>query len=108
MVESILMLLLLAANGSPILARNLLEERWGTPLDLGKTLPDGNRLLGDAKTWRGLVAAVLASTLLAIAVGWPWQIGALIGLFAMLGDALSSFIKRRLGKPSSSMAPGRS
>ncbi len=106
MVELFLMLLLLAANGSPILTRNLLGNRWGTPLDLGKTLPDGQRILGDSKTWRGLVAAVLASTLVAIAIGWDWQTGALIGLFAMLGDALSSFVKRRLGKPSSTMAPG--
>jgi CDP-2,3-bis-(O-geranylgeranyl)-sn-glycerol synthase len=39
-------------------------------------------------------------------LGWPWEIGVTIGLFAMLGDTTSSFIKRRLGMASSTMAPG--
>jgi len=102
----VLMLLLLTANGSPILVRNLLGDRWGTPLDAGRSLADGHRLLGDSKTWRGLAAAVFCTTLVATVIGWPWEIGATVGCFAMLGDALSSFIKRRLGRPSSATAPG--
>lgn len=101
-----LMLLLLAANGCPILARNLLGSRWSGPMDGGRILADGRRVLGDSKTWRGLFAALLASGVLAALFGWPWQIGATIGLFAMLGDASSSFLKRRLGIPSSGMALG--
>lgn len=106
MDELWLMLLLLTANGSPIIARGLLGNRLGYPLDGGHRLADGHRILGDSKTWRGLAAAVLASTLLTLAIGWPWQAGVTIGLAAMLGDSVSSFVKRRLGMASSSPAPG--
>ena len=106
MDELWLMLLLLTANGSPIVARELLHGRLGHPIDGGRKLGDGQRILGDSKTWRGLAAAVLASTLLTLAIGWPWQVGVVIGLGAMLGDSASSFIKRRLGLPSSGPAPG--
>ena len=106
MDEFILLLLLLTANGSPIVARNVMGSRFDSPLDGGRVLADGHRLLGASKTWRGLAASVLATTLLALVVGWPWQIGISVGAFAMLGDTLSSFIKRRLGLPPSAMAPG--
>jgi CDP-2,3-bis-(O-geranylgeranyl)-sn-glycerol synthase len=106
MDDLILLLLLLIANGSPIVVRELLGSRFERPLDGGKVLADGHRLLGPSKTWRGLVAAVLVTTLSALALGWSWQIGATIGFFAMLGDTASSFIKRRLGMASSTMAPG--
>jgi len=101
-----LLLLLLVANGSPIVARKLLDSRFDRPLDSGKVLADGHRLLGPSKTWRGLVAALLVTSLCALALGWPWEIGITIGCFAMLGDSASSFIKRRLGMASSAMAPG--
>jgi CDP-2,3-bis-(O-geranylgeranyl)-sn-glycerol synthase len=39
-------------------------------------------------------------------VGLAWQIGVLVGSFAMAGDLFSSFCKRRLGVPSSSRASG--
>lgn len=106
MEELILMLLLLTANGSPIVARNLMGKRLGLPLDAGVTLSDGRRLLGATKTLRGLAAALLTTTLVALAFGWPWQIGATVGAFAMLGDAASSFVKRRLGMAPSASAPG--
>lgn len=106
MDELILMLLLLTANGSPILARELLGGRFSNPLDGGRTLADSHRLLGNSKTWRGLVAAVLATTMLALLFSWPWYLGATVGVFAMLGDVGSSFTKRRMGRPSSTMAPG--
>ena len=106
MDDLVLLLLLLCANGSPIVARLLLGGRWAYPLDAGRTLADGYRLLGESKTWRGLIAAVLITTVFALAVGHSWQTGAAIGFFAMLGDSGSSFIKRRLGMPSSTMAPG--
>jgi len=99
-------LLLLIANGSPIIARAILRDRLAAPLDGGRTLSDGQRLLGASKTWRGLVAATLLSTLCAPLLGLSWQIGTLVGGLAMLGDALSSFVKRRLGMASGAMAPG--
>lgn len=106
MDDLILLLLLLIANGSPIVVRELLGRGFDRPLDGGKVLADGHRLLGPSKTWRGLVAAVLVTTSFALALGWPWEIGVTIGVFAMLGDTASSFIKRRLGLASSTMAPG--
>jgi len=106
MDDLIVLLLLLIANGSPIVVRELLGSRFDRPLDGGKVLADGHRLLGPSKTWRGLVAAVSVTTLFALALGLPWEIGVTIGVFAMLGDTASSFIKRRLGLTSSTMAPG--
>ncbi len=106
MDELILLLLLLTANGSPILARELSGDGLNHPLDHGRVLADGHRLLGPSKTYRGLVTAILATTLLAIASGLPWHIGAIVGVLAMLGDACSSFVKRRLGMPAGAKAPG--
>lgn len=67
---------------------------------------DGRPLLGSSKTIRGLVAAVTATALGALLLGLPATVGALLGGGAMLGDALSSFIKRRMGAAPSSRATG--
>ncbi len=99
-------LLLLAANGSPVLAKRLLGERWKYPLDFGLEFFDGNRLLGASKTVRGLVSAVLVCATAAPLLGFPWITGALFGLASMTGDAFSSFIKRRINIPPSGMAFG--
>ena len=42
----------------------------------------------------------------AMAIGLPWNIGLVVACGAMVGDCLSSFVKRRLNMPSSSMALG--
>jgi len=59
-------------------------------------LRDGERLFGSHKTWRGLVAGVLACALAARLSGVAWTIGAGFGAASLLGDAASSAIKRRL------------
>jgi len=100
-----LIVLLLVANGAPVLTALLLRERWNIPLDGGHVCRNGRRLLGPAKTVRGLVAAILASALVAAALGFGWLLGALFGSLAMLGDSISSFIKRRLGYPASCASP---
>jgi hypothetical protein len=92
-----LLVLLGVANFAPLLARRLLRARWQVPLDGGLRFFDGRPLLGPSKTARGLVAAIVATALLAPLLGIPLMLGALIGAAAMAGDALSSFIKRRLG-----------
>ena len=102
----LLLLLILIANGAPIIAKRLCSERCAWPLDGGLILADGHRLLGDSKTWRGIVIAPLATGLGALALDLPILIGVVIGSAAMLGDLSSSFVKRRLGMASSSMAPG--
>lgn len=100
-----LLLVLVAANGAPILAGWLLGKRLAHPLDGGRILPDGHPLFGERKTWRGLVAALLAATAMAPAVGMGAVTGMLIALFSMLGDLGSSFVKRRLALAPSSRAP---
>lgn len=99
-----LLLLIVAANGAPVALHAMLGERWGTPVDCGVRLADGRRLLGDAKTWRGLVAALAASTALAPVLGLAPLLGLAAGALAMAGDLLASFVKRRLGRPRSSRA----
>jgi CDP-2,3-bis-(O-geranylgeranyl)-sn-glycerol synthase len=47
------------------------------------------------------MGAVLATTALSLLLGQGARTGAVIGLFSMAGDAISSFLKRRLG-----LAPG--
>lgn len=105
-IELKLLLLILIANGAPVVAAAICGP-WGAwPLDGGRVLTDGHRVLGHSKTWRGLIAALLASALGAVLLGLPVWVGGMIGIAAMLGDLLSSFIKRRLGVPASGMALG--
>ena len=101
-----LLLLLLIANGVPILARNLLGQRWSKAIDGERVLADGNRLFGDSKTWRGLVVSVLFTGLCSVLLGFTLLTGVIIASGAMAGDLLSSYIKRRKNMPPSSMATG--
>jgi len=91
------------ANSSPVVLGG------GYPLDFYKNFFDGRRIFGDGKTIRGFVAGVicgaLAGALIADVYLLPFfadkkmQIfGALALAFGTLvGDAIGSFIKRRLG-----------
>lgn len=101
-----LIVLLAAANGAPILARNALGDRLGWPLDCGARFFDGRPLLGPSKTWRGVVASALATAGIGALFGLPMWAGGAFGLCSMVGDALSSFSKRRLGVASSDSALG--
>ena len=106
MLELKLLMLIIIANGSPIVAQKLLGEHWQTPLDAGNDFIDHNPVFGATKTWRGILSACLLTSLAAWIMHLSLMTGFLIALCAMLGDLLSSFIKRRLGLPSSSMALG--
>ena len=101
-----LLVLLGVANSAPILAKRWLGARWNTPLDGGWLFPDGRPLLGPSKTVRGLVAAVAGTALAGELLGFTLGLGAQMGVAAMLGDALSSFVKRRLGIAPSGRATG--
>jgi hypothetical protein len=101
-----LLFLLITANGAPILLNRALGPCCAWPVDAGVCLRDGRPLLGASKTWRGLLAAVLLAGSAAVLVGFPFWLGVLFGGCAMLGDLFSSFLKRRLGVPSSGMALG--
>ena len=99
------LMLIVVANASPILFRKLFKEKFNYAIDGGRVFFDGYRILGDGKTWQGLVAALLFTPVFALILSYSFLTGFLVGFYAMLGDSLSSFIKRRLGMHSSSMAP---
>jgi CDP-2,3-bis-(O-geranylgeranyl)-sn-glycerol synthase len=101
------LLLILCANGAPILARKLLKQTYfARAIDAGNLFVDNRPLLGPSKTWRGLLASLLLTTLLAPAVGLNMIDGIICASLAMLGDIFSSFVKRRLKIACSDMAIG--
>lgn len=90
------------ANSSPVVLGG------GAPLDLGRALPDGERIFGNGKTIRGFIAGTLAGTfagglvsLVYLLPFFPSPLTQFIAAFFMsfgtlTGDALGSFIKRRM------------
>jgi CDP-2,3-bis-(O-geranylgeranyl)-sn-glycerol synthase len=102
----LVLILLMLANGTPVIAKKLLGDRYSYPLDGNLTFTDGRPLFGRSKTIRGVALAVLATTAGAPLIGLGWRTGFLVGSFAMAGDLFSSFLKRRLNLPSSSRASG--
>jgi CDP-2,3-bis-(O-geranylgeranyl)-sn-glycerol synthase len=103
------LLLVLCANAAPamvgLVVRVLPARRRMPPLDGGRYLGDGRPALGASKTWPGLAAALVATPICAMMLGWPWLTGLGVGAAAMTGDLIASLIKRRLGLPSGSSAP---
>ncbi|MCX8175375.1 MAG: CDP-2,3-bis-(O-geranylgeranyl)-sn-glycerol synthase [Candidatus Micrarchaeota archaeon] len=85
----------------------------GVPIDGGRKMGDGRRILGSGKTLRGFFAGVLAAVFIGAAEalvlpGTEFDIyggsalsylacGALLGVGTMVGDLVGSFIKRRQG-----------
>lgn len=75
----------------------------GKPLDMGITLADGRRLIGDGVTWRGTAAGTCVGLVVGVIQGLlsgSMMTGAITGLLlgfgALMSDAAGSFIKRRL------------
>jgi hypothetical protein len=101
-----LLFLLMLANGTPVIAKKVLRDRFAWPLDCGARFVDGRPLFGASKTFRGIVLSLLVTTLGAPLAGLDWTIGLLVGGTAMAGDLCSSFTKRRLDLAPSSMAIG--
>ncbi len=100
-----LLVLIIIANGAPVVMRTLMQNRLNTAIDFGYRLADNKPLFGRSKTWRGAVGAVIFTSIGAVALGYSLDTGAMIAVYAVLGDIFSSFIKRRLGMRPSSMAP---
>jgi len=86
----------LVANGSaPFVKR-------GSPIDFRKNFIDGRRIFGDGKSFEGLIVALTFGTTVGIVLskflGEDWIIISFVeSLFAMIGDMVGAFIKRRLG-----------
>lgn len=85
----------------------------GRPIDGGRTFPDGTRIFGDGKTYRGFLTGVfggLLTGLVQIVLQGALEISflpahtltsvILLAVGALLGDLLKSFFKRRLKIPS--------
>jgi len=94
----------------------------GPPMDFGRTWPrDGERVLGPSKTWSGFLFAGFAAMPFGLLEAWliliappslrlvpvlaptvaaAVPLAALLTFGAMTGDALGSFVKRRLRRPS--------
>lgn len=101
-----LFVMLVLANGTPVVAAGLLKNRWSAPVDGGRLWRDGRPVFGSSKTWRGVVSGAMACALFALLTGLGFVFGLLFGLLGLAGDILSSFIKRRLGLESSARAVG--
>ena len=103
----------------------------GTPVDGGRECKDGRRLIGNGVTWKGLQNGTIIGTLVGAVLGiigtfygdlsvltggiidlhvYGSLIGGLILGFlmafgALLGDAVGSFLKRRMGLERGAPAP---
>jgi CDP-2,3-bis-(O-geranylgeranyl)-sn-glycerol synthase len=91
----------------------------GTSIDFGKKWRDGKRLLGDGKTWRGLVGGAFVGMIggfglsfvakFGVSIDFPILLNDFMGFplvipiigsicfGALLGDIIKSFFKRRAG-----------
>ena len=88
------------ANASATLARFLPETH---PVDRGLEW-GGRRLLGNGKTWEGLIIGTCAGVLVGVFIhSLPDAL--LMSLGAMVGDMVGSFVKRRAGLRRGEEAP---
>ena len=101
-----LLLLLLLANGAPVILKDCLGRRFAYPLDGGLRLGDGRPLFGESKTVRGIVLSLGVTSAGAQLIGLGWKIGLLVSSVAMAGDICSSFVKRRIRLPAGARATG--
>ncbi len=90
---------------------------FSTPIDFGLKWKR-KRILGDHKTWKGLIGGILAAIITVYVqsnyvtgleiydYSQPILFGFLLGLGALLGDAVKSFFKRRVNiKPGQPWIP---
>lgn len=101
-----LLVMLLATNGAPILTARIFQMHGARPLDLGRQLRDRRPIFGRSKTWRGVTAALVMSCALSMLFGYGIWFGLVFGVLVMIGDLISSFIKRRIGLESSDQCMG--
>ena len=103
----------------------------GTPVDGGRECKDGRRLIGNGVTWKGLQNGTIIGTLVGVILGIIGTfygdlsaltggiidlhvygsifggliLGFLMAFGALLGDAVGSFLKRRIGLDRGAPAP---
>ena len=96
--------MIIIANGSPVLISYFFSHRPSLAIDFGYKLKDKQPVFGHTKTWRGLITSISVTSLAGFIIGYPLITGCIIASFSMLGDLISSFIKRRLNTAPSSKA----
>jgi CDP-2,3-bis-(O-geranylgeranyl)-sn-glycerol synthase len=82
-------------NGAPVIFGG------GIPIDLGKSLSDGNRILGDNKTIRGILSGLMVGAIVGALEYYLFSknlflIAFLASVGALFGDLVGAFLKRRL------------
>jgi len=95
-LEFKLLLTLIAVNGIPVVLHLCLGDRFSRPIDGGVLLTDGYPLFGSSKTWRGLLFGSIGAAIIAILFGFSLGFAIAFAVLSLLGDLLSSFIKRRM------------
>ena len=106
------------ANMFPTYVKGVFKK-LAIPVDFGKTM-GGQPLFGRTKTWRGIIFAMIGGEIAFLLLYWfctyegflnyvffdatelPIWLGFLLGLGAIIGDLIESFIKRRFKRESSS------
>jgi CDP-2,3-bis-(O-geranylgeranyl)-sn-glycerol synthase len=101
-----LLTLLAVANGTPVLAKDILGDRFAVPIDGGTKFVDARPIFGSSKTVRGILLSILMTSAFGPLVGLDWKIGTLVAIVAMAGDLFSSFLKRRMNFPAGGKATG--
>lgn len=104
------------ANATPVVASKLIRRR--TPIDMGRLFLDGRRIFGDGKTIEGFAFGVAAGTvlggltiyiissLIGNALSYPTYLDCLsLSFWALVGDLIGAFLKRRMGLPRGAPAP---
>jgi CDP-2,3-bis-(O-geranylgeranyl)-sn-glycerol synthase len=101
------------ANMAPVFVAKIWGNKFNLPLDLGYKY-QGHDFLGKNKTWRGLVAGIIAGIAIVYLQAYlfqfgffkaisvidyysndPFALGFLMGFGVILADAIKSFFKRR-------------
>jgi CDP-2,3-bis-(O-geranylgeranyl)-sn-glycerol synthase len=92
-------------NGAPVIFGG------GPPIDLGRSLSDGNRILGDNKTIGGILSGLVVGVIVG-AFGYYlfskdlFLIAFLASVGALFGDLVGAFLKRRLKIKPGNPLPG--
>lgn len=97
-----LVLFLIGVNFLPLAAHLIFHDRFRWAVDGGLRWRDGRPLFGPHKTLRGILAALAGGVVLApiLGIGFGTAVGA--AALAMVGDLATSFVKRRMDRPSGS------
>jgi hypothetical protein len=99
------LLLLAAANATPVIVARLCGNRFDTPIDALFARDRDRPLFGSHKTWRGLASGALACALIGALLPCGAWVGLGFGALALGGDLASSFVKRRMRLRSGSSVP---